>query len=142
LIQEIKKSAHAGDLEIRQDPQTSYKSIYEFPTLVEEIGITRRRHSRVPLQGVFKYETSEGWQESSISTISHGGFGLQSAKSMTIGRLYKGEIVSPFLGSPIFCVVEALAKQKNESWGLRFDYLSDEGMSLLVSYIKKFSTSS
>ncbi|MFN8847486.1 MAG: GYF domain-containing protein [Bdellovibrionales bacterium] len=140
LIQELKKSNHAGDLEIRQDPQSDYKSVYEYPTLVEEIGITRRRHSRVPLQGVFKYESSEGWQQSPISTVSRGGFGLSEDKVMTIGQHYKGEILSPFLGSPIYCVAEALAKQKNQSWGLRFDYISDEGVSILISYIKKFST--
>ncbi len=140
LIQELKKSHHAGDLEIRQEPSVEYKTIYEFPTLVEEIGITRRRHSRVPLQGIFRYQTAEGTHEIPITTISIGGFGLQNAKYMFVGKLYKGEILSTTLGPAIYCVVEALAKQKNDTWGLRYDFLSDEGMSILISYIKKFST--
>lgn len=142
LILELKKSRQASDIELKQAPSQDYKSIYAWPTIVEEIGITRRRHHRVPLSGFFHYEKNNKKFQAPITTISVGGFGLNSGEGLSVGESLKGEISSPQFGMNLYCEAEVLVKLKNGGWGFRFELLPLESEALLASYIKKFATNS
>lgn len=140
LIRELKLHPMAGDLDIRQDPETEYKLIYDFPALVDEVGVSRRKHERVPLSGVLIFTKNNQKLETLITTISVGGVGVQHSPFFTVGDHLRGEIKSPLLSTEIFCEVEVLSQHRDGNWGLRFVQLPYEFQTVIVSYIKKFST--
>ncbi len=140
LIQLLKAHPHPGDVLLLQENESSdWKSIYTYPTLVEEVGITRRDHLRVPISGVFVYEKEGAKYESLLTSISEGGIGVLEAQNLSVGDKVKGYIESPQLPLPFNCTCEALYVQNESSWGLRFVNLPIEFNSLVISYTQKFS---
>ncbi len=138
LIQVLKSHPNAGEVLIFQEGDTDWKSIYSHPTIVEEVGITRRSHLRVPLSGVFRYEKEGAIYEALLSSISEGGLGILEAQGVSVGDLLKGTIESPQLPTPLTCTCEALYRQDDSTWGLRFVNLPLESQSLVIAYAQKF----
>lgn len=140
LLQVLKAHADPAAVLIYQDQDASggWKSIYSYPTLVEEVGITRRTHERVPISGIFRYEKDGASHDCLLSSISEGGLGLLEAQGLSVGDTVKGVIQSPQLPTAINCSVEALYKQEDGSWGTRFVGLPLEAKSLIVAYTQKF----
>ena len=139
MIQLLKAHPNAGEVLLYQESEAEWKSIYAYPTVVEEVGITRRLHQRVPISGIFRYEKEGARYESLLSSISEGGIGIIEAQNVSVGDQLKGLIESPQLPISIHCTCEALYRQDDNSWGLRFIGLPLESKSLVVSYTQKFS---
>ncbi len=140
LLQVLKSHADPAAVMIYQDQDQAagWQSIYSYPTLVEEIGITRRSHERVPISGIFRYEKDGAHHDCLLASISEGGLGLLEAQGLSVGDTVKGVIQSPQLPATINCSVEALYKQEDGSWGTRFVGLPLEAKSLIVAYTQKF----
>ncbi len=139
LIQVLKAHPNPGDILLFQESESGWKSIYSFPTIVEEVGITRRSHERVPISGMFTYEKEGARFQCLLSSISEGGIGILEAQGLSVGDTIKGLIESPQLPMPINCSCEALYRQDESTWGLRFVGLPMETKSLIIAYTQKFN---
>jgi hypothetical protein len=142
MIQVLKAHPNAGDVDLFHEGEEGWKGIYSFPTIVEEVGITRRSHQRVPISGIFRYEKEGATFDSLLSSISEGGIGILEAQGLSIGDVIKGTIQSPQLPTPLTCTCEAMYRQDDSSWGLKFQNLTLESKSLIVSYTQKFAKAS
>jgi len=138
LIQLLKNSTAAGDIELKQDPGHDWLSIYDFPTIVEEVGVSRRQHDRAPFSGIFRFEKAGQSFDAEVNSISEGGIGITYAPYLSAGDILKGSLVSPLLTTEIFFEAEVLYQRRDTTWGLRYYQISHENKSLVLSYIKKF----
>jgi hypothetical protein len=140
LIQVLKAHPDPGDVLISQDAENfQWKSVYDHPTIVEEVGITRRSHERVAISGLFRYEKDGAIYDSLLSSISEGGIGIFEAVNLSVGDTFKGTIQSPQLPTPINCNCEAVYRLDDSSWGLKFINLNLEAKSIVIAYTQKFN---
>lgn len=140
LVQVLKVHEAPSDVLIKSDPHSpNWHGIYDYPPLVEEVGLTRRQHHRAPISGIFKFEKDGVTHESLLGSISQGGIGIIEAHGLTVGDIVKGEIQSHQLPISINCQCEVLYfQQEDGNWGLRFINLPAESMSLVIEYTKRF----
>ncbi len=138
LIQVLKAHPNAGQCLLYQESEATWKPIFDYPTIVEEVGISRRLHERVPISGFFKYDKDGARYEALISSISEGGISILEAQNVVVGDILKGVIESPQLPTYINCSCEALYQQDDSAWGLRFSNLPQESQSIVIAYTKKF----
>lgn len=139
LLQTLKVQPELMDLQIRQEPEQQWKSVFDFPHLIEEVGATRRIHPRAPLNGIFKFVRNKVDFEALITSISEGGVGVTDAPFLTAGDRLKGVISSPLLPTDIHCELEVLSQRGDGMCGLKFLNLSIENTSLIISYLKRFA---
>lgn len=139
LIQVLKAHPEPSEVQISQENAGGWKNIYDYPTIVEEVGITRRAHERVPISGLFRYEKNGSQYDCLLSSLSEGGIGILEAEGLSVGDTLRGIIESPQLPTNINCTCEALYRDEDNSWGLRFVNLPLESKSLIVAYTQKFN---
>ncbi len=138
LIQVLKAHPNAGQCLLYLESEATWKPIFDYPTIVEEVGISRRLHERVPMSGIFRYDKDGARYEALISSISEGGLGILEAQNVVVGDILKGVIESPQLPTHINCSCEALYQQDDSAWGLRFSNLPPESQAMVIEYTKKF----
>jgi hypothetical protein len=139
LLQALKVQPFLMALQIRQEPQQTWKSIFDFPNLIEEVGANRRIHPRAPLNGIFKFVRNKVEFEALITSISEGGLGVTDAPFLTAGDQLKGSLSSPLLPTEIDCEVEVLTQRGDGTCGLKFLNLSLESTSHIISYLRRFA---
>lgn len=142
LIQTLKAHPAAGEVLVRQTPSSEWKGVYDFVALVDEVGITRRQHNRVPISGVLRYTKNGMTFEALLASISQGGLGLLEAQGLVVGDQIRGEIVSSQLPMTLHCNCDVLYQQEDGNWGLRFVHPPVELLTVIVEYTRQFSNPS
>lgn len=126
-----------------QNPQTKeWTDVYAFPDIVERLGISRRKNSRVPILAQFT-GTAKGQMPLSakIVTISEGGMGFTEVFNLQIGDQVEGQLASPHFFQPINIVADVIYSGLDGYIGLKFTDINDESKSAIIEYIKKFGKS-
>lgn len=140
LLEDLRKVTDYGDVTVFGEGFTAWTEIYGVQQLVDELGITRRAHPRVPIMGNLKIETAQGPVDALVTTISEGGCGITNSPPMTIGEKFRAELTSPNLFVTINCICEVVYVGPDGSTGLRFHQLPTETQSALVEYVNKFKS--
>jgi hypothetical protein len=141
LIQELKKCVDSSQVLIRRSPHKKMRPIYEWPILVEETGLSRRQHIRVPIQAEFKYRSKDGIYQKKLNTISEGGFSLLGCTEHFEGDLVTGQMISVFLKPPVYCSAIMIHSHKNGICSFRFQELSAESALIIKKYAAQFKSS-
>lgn len=139
LVSFLKKQSQLEHFEVLPDTGGSWKEIYTVPPLVEELGISRRAHSRVPFIGNLQYEIEEQTYTSRVISISEGGMGISDPQEIHIGTQFQGVLTSPSLFIEIPATFEVVYVTKGYA-GLQFVKLADEFKSSIIEYVNKFAT--
>lgn len=123
------------------DPKLKeWKEIYAFKEIVEKLGLTRRKHPRVPILAQFSGTTSRHEKfNARLVTISIGGLGLTDVFDLKIGDVISGQITSPHFYSPVTIEAEATYCGNDGYVGLKFIQINDDSQSLVTDYVKRFS---
>ena len=116
-----------------------WKEIYHIHSIMDELGVSRRQHPRVPMMGKVEFETPQGKLEFRIITISEGGFGIAEAQNLRIGSRFKVSIESPNLYLTIHSTAEVLFIASDGNAGCKFVGIQSESKSAIIEYVKKFS---
>ncbi len=117
-----------------------WKEIYAFKDIVEKLGLTRRKHPRVPILAQFTGSTSRHEKFSArLVTISIGGLGITDVFDLNIGDIISGQITSPHFYSPVTIEAEATYCGNDGYVGLKFTQINDDSQSLVTDYVKRFS---
>ena len=117
-----------------------WKEIYAFKDIVDKLGLTRRKHPRVPILAQFNGTTSRHEKFSArLVTISIGGLGLTDVFDLNIGDMIYGNITSPHFYSPVAIESEVTYCGNDGYVGLKFTQINDDSMSLVTDYVKRFS---
>jgi len=135
LIQELKKCVDSSQISIRRAPNKKMRSINEWPILVEEIGLSRRRHNRVPIQAQFQ---SDKTFKKKLNTISEGGFSLLECSEFNLGDRLTGHILSSFFDSPLQCSAKLIHQHSNEISSFQFESINSQDLRLIQKYTAQF----
>lgn len=127
-----------------QDPKTKeWKEVYAFPDIVEKLGISRRKHARVPILAQFVGRTNRHESfNARIITISEGGLGLTEVYDLKIGDIVEGQLTSPHFFQPINIRADVVYSGLDGYIGLNFTQINDESKSAIIDYMKKFGKNS
>lgn len=114
----------------------AWADLFEFPDMVEELGLNRREHPRAPIKGSVMLRTSNGATLCQLRTISSGGIGASGApKELKIGDLVQLDISAVDLGDTI--AVKARVQYTTELGyvGIKFEGISQEAKAKILEYI-------
>ncbi len=123
-----------------QNPKTKeWNEVYAFPDIVESLGITRRKNTRVPILATFAGNSSKGQEmNAKVVTISEGGMGFTEVFALKIGDQVEGQMMSPHFFQPINLQADVIYSGLDGYIGLKFTRINDESKSAIIDYIKKF----
>lgn len=127
-----------------QDPKSKeWREVYTFPDIVERLGLSRRKQSRVPILAQFVGKSNNITNLAcTVITISQGGMGFTENFDLKIGDEVEGQISSPHFFQPISLKADVIYAGTDGYVGLKFSQIHEEAKSAIIDYIKKFGKSS
>lgn len=138
LIEHLKDYTDLSPVRIWTEGFDDWKEVFQVRKIMDELGISRRGHPRVPIMGSLKAKASFGELNAKIISISEGGAGVNSAKGLQIGETLHGELSSPNLFVNFTCDLEVVYVGTDGYAGLRFLSLNNEAKAAIIEYVKKF----
>ncbi|HND84992.1 MAG TPA: PilZ domain-containing protein [Pseudobdellovibrionaceae bacterium] len=139
LINFLKTRTDFGSIEVWSEKGGKWKEIYSFPSIAEDLGVTRRAHPRVPIMGSLQADGQKGSFKGRLLSISEGGFGMSSKQILSLGERFKGIVSSPNLFVTIKCSCEVVYIGQDGFVGVRFTGIPVESKSAIIEYVNKFS---
>ena len=140
MIQFLKDQKDLSQYYIWTDGYDEWKEVFAVEKILDEIGVSRRAHPRVPIMGTITCEAPTGVViQGRALTISEGGLGMSDAKGARIGDKYKLILKSPNLYTPIHATGEVVFIDHEGYVGLKFNGLHSESRGAIIEYVKKFS---
>jgi len=143
LMTFIAKQQDVSKISIQDSKTKMWKEVYAFPDIVERLGLSRRKKSRVPILAQFAGKAnSQNEISCRVITISQGGIGFTDNFDLKIGDEVEGLISSPHFFQPINIKADVIYVGDDGYIGLKFSQLTDEAKSSIIDYIKKFGNDS
>lgn len=140
MLNKLKEVKDFTGVSIFNAAKNEWAEVFSFEEVVEDLGISRRSHDRVPIMGTFTGEHEKhGTFQARVISISEGGFGLGDAKNVQIGDNIKGIINSPNLFTQITCAAEVVYLSPEGLVGVSFTSIGEEAKSAIIEYVRKFS---
>lgn len=140
LITYLKTLSDYSFVDIAADENSPWKEVYSIPRVVEDLGISRRSHPRVPIVGTLTCDGAKGAFTCRVISISEGGLGINDARNLQIGERFEGVLTSPNLFVTIPMTCEVVYVGGDGYAGLRFVGLPVEHKSSIIEYVNKFAT--
>ncbi|KYG65239.1 hypothetical protein AZI87_11810 [Bdellovibrio bacteriovorus] len=140
LIAYLKTLNDFSAVDICADSTGLWREVYAVPRVVEDLGISRRSHPRVPIVGTLNCEGPKGSFSCRVISISEGGLGINDARDLQIGERFEGSLTSPNLYVTVNATCEVVYVGNDGYAGLRFVGLPDEFKSSIIEYVNKFAT--
>lgn len=138
IVSQLKRYRDFTHMEVCGEGLNEWTDIFKVPQIVDQLGISRRTHTRVPIMGTADCETGEYKFRARVISISQGGIGITEGHGLQIGQKYKIAISSPNLFVVIHCTCEVVYVGQDGYAGLRFENISGESKSVIVEYVRKF----
>lgn len=139
LIGYLKNQPDLNLVQIWTDGYTEWKDVFQIHKIMDELGVSRRTHPRVPIMGALECEGASGNQTVKAVSISENGLGVTDAEKFKIGEKFKVQLKSPNLYNAINATVEVVYVGQDGHAGLKFGSIHSESKSMIVEYVKKFS---
>lgn len=126
---------------VAAEPQGAWKEVYAVERLIDDLGVSRRSHPRVPIVGTLTCESeTKGDFVCRVISVSEGGVGVNDAKNLQIGDKFSATLTSPNLYVSISTTCEVVYVGSDGYAGIRFVGLPAEYKTSLVEYVNKFAT--
>jgi hypothetical protein len=138
LVEQLKDYTDLSPVRIWTEGFDEWKEVYQVQKVMEELGISRRSHPRVPIMGSLKCDASVGSIHAKVISISEGGIGVSASTGLQIGEKLHGLLTSPNIFIPINANLEVVYVGADGYAGLRFLNVPSEGKSAIVDYVRKF----
>lgn len=139
MIELLKNKTDLSNILIWTDGYDEWKEIYQIHKIMDELGVSRRQHPRVPIMGTLSCEGAKGSHTFRLLSISEGGLGVTDAGIVKIGEKFKSLIKSPNLFAPIHATTEVVYVGQDGYAGMKFIGLHSESKSAIIEYVKKFT---
>jgi hypothetical protein len=141
LLALLKAHSNYNNIEVTNDELGGiWKEIFSIPRLADDLGVTRRVNSRVPITGILTCQgVNENFTCRAIS-ISEGGMGVNDARNIHLGQRFKVSLASPNLYTTINTTCEVVYVGHDGYAGLKFVALPAELKTTIIEYVSKFST--
>ena len=141
LMTFITKQKDVTKIAIQNNKTKEWSDVYAFPEIVERLGISRRKNSRVPILATFVGISKGSEVNVKVVTISEGGMGFTEVFDLKIGDQVEGQLISPHFFQPIHLKADVIYSGLDGYIGLKFSQVNDESKSAIIEYVKKFGKS-
>lgn len=139
LLAFISKQKDISTLSIQNPKTKEWTDVYAYPDIVERLGLSRRKHARVPILANFSGTSQKAASLAvKVVTISEGGMGFTDVFDLKIGDSVEGQISSPHFFQPLHVKADVIYSGLDGYIGLKFSQINDEAKSTIVDYVKKF----
>lgn len=140
LIEVLKNFKDLASVQIWTEGYTEWKEVYQIHKIMDELGVSRRAHPRVPIMGELIVEIGGKEYAGKILTISEGGCGATGVPELKIGDKMKITIKSQQLFTTVHASAEVLYVSTGSYVGCKFVGLASESKNAIVEYVKKFTS--
>lgn len=141
LLTFISTQKDVTKIAIQNNKTKEWSDVYAFPEIVERLGISRRKNSRVPILATFVGISNSADLNVKVVTISEGGMGFTEVFDLKIGDQVEGQLMSPHFFQPIQLQADVIYSGLDGYIGLKFSHVNDESTSAIIEYVKKFGKS-
>jgi hypothetical protein len=141
MIRILKGKTDLSNIRLWTEGYSEWRDIYQIHKIMDELGVSRRTHPRVPIMGTLLCEGAGGQFNAKLLSISDGGLGATESGQLKIGERLKVVLKSPNMTAPIHATVEVVYVGADGYFGTKFIALQSESQSLVTEYIKKFLVS-
>ncbi|OFZ31970.1 MAG: hypothetical protein A2622_12090 [Bdellovibrionales bacterium RIFCSPHIGHO2_01_FULL_40_29] len=139
LLAFISKQKNISAISIQNPKTKEWTDVYAYPDIIERLGLSRRKHPRVPILANFTGSSDKGGQlHVKVVTISEGGMGFTEVLDLKIGDTVEGQISSPHFFQPLHVTAEVIYSGIDGYIGLKFLQINDEAKAAIIDYVKKF----
>lgn len=143
LIDALKIIDDLSLIEICSDENNEWYEIFKNKRLIDDLGITRRKHPRVPITGTVDIELeNQEIFKTRVVSISEGGIGITDAFNLVVGHEYKLCIKSPNLFSQVNATADVVYIGQDGYCGMKFHHLTAESRSVIIEYVRRFGETS
>ncbi len=138
MIRHLTGKADLTNVRLWTEGYSEWREIYQIHKIMDELGVSRRTHPRVPVMGTLVCESAAGSFTARLLSLSEGGLGATDSKQVKIGERLKVVLKSSNLTTPLPATVEVVYVGNDGYFGMKFLALQTESQSLIIEYIKKF----
>lgn len=110
--------------------------IYEFPDVMDEIGVSRRQHPRAKITGSVVVKTQTQTYVGQMSMISAGGCGITGVTQVLPGERVNLDIKCSSFPEPVRTKAEVRYVTENGFVGLKFEQISTEAQARIIEYVR------
>lgn len=139
MIDYLRAQSDLTDVLVWTEGYAEWKEIYQIHKILDDLGVSRRRHPRVPIMGQVDFESAAGSFQGRALSISEGGLGVTDTPTARIGDRFKIVMKSPNLYGPLHATVEVVFAGADGYCGLKFTALPMESKSAIIEYVKRFT---
>ncbi len=139
MIDFLRTQKDYSEIQIWTEGYADWKDIYQIHKIMDELGVSRRQHPRVPIMGTLTCEGATGNLTARVLSVSEGGLGVTDAPQMKIGEKFKTILKSPNLYAPIHATAEVVYIGNDGYAGMKFVSLHPESKSAIIEYVRKFT---
>lgn len=139
LLDSLKNKPNYKNIQVSSEPTKEWREVYQVDALMEKLGVNRRTHPRVPIDGILVVQ--DGFlkgKQATLTTLSQGGVGAKDIKGFSIGEKFKGSFSSPSIPVPIYFQAEVVFMSPQGTLGLKFLNVSTESLAQIIAYVKQF----
>ena len=138
MLEALKSRDDLSDAWVWTEGYSDWREIFQVHQIADELGVSRRKHPRVPIMGTVDCESSERKYQLRALSISEGGLGASDGQNVQIGERLKIILRSPNLYGPIHASVEVVFAGLDGYVGMRFVGIQAESKSAIIEYVCKF----
>lgn len=138
MLEFLRNQTDLSQILIWTEGYDEWKEIYQIHKIMDELGVSRRQHPRVPIMGTVTCEGAAGTFTARVLSISEGGLGITETPPLKIGEKLRTVLKSPNLFAQIHATAEIVFVGSDNYAGLKFVGLHSESKSAIIEYVKKF----
>lgn len=143
LLKLISQQQDVSVVSIQDPVSREWKDVYNFPEIIEKLGLSRRAHPRVPILAQFNGKSTHSENFTArIITVSEGGMGFTEVFDLKIGDQVEGLISSPHFFIEIHVAGEVIYSGLDGYVGIKFVQINEEARSSIIDYVNKFKSKS
>jgi hypothetical protein len=140
MIEALRKQTDYTEVQIWTEGYSEWKDIYQIHKIMDELGVSRRQHPRVPIMGTLQCEAVTGTFTAQAQSIGAGGLGVTGVPAdIKIGEKLKTILKSPNLPAPVHSTCEVVYIGQDGYAGMKFVTIQAEAQAGIVEYVKKFT---
>lgn len=141
MIETLKDRGQFQDVWIWTEGYSEWRDVYQIHKIMDELGVGRRAHPRVPISGQVTCEGAGGSFVGRALSVSEGGLGMTESPPVKIGEKFKVVLKSPNLFAPLHATAEVVYVGQDGYAGMKFIGIQVESKSAIIEYVKKFQES-
>ena len=141
MIKYLQSKSDLSQVKIWTEGYSEWKEVYQIHKLMDDLGVSRRAHPRVPILGTMQCDSGPSTFTARLLSISQGGLGATDAKSVKIGDRLRVVVKSQALSQLIAATVEVVFIGRDGYFGMKFLGLQTESRNLIEEFVNRYSGS-